>query len=202
MQAVLSVLGFLAAPLVQAVDSQAYNWKNLKIGGGGGISSSIRVSRMRERILVVLTGYRLNADDLWTPLLDWAIVVQSDYWGVAALATDPVEPNGLYMAVGLYINYWDPNPGHILISDNYGSSFTEVQLPFKIGGNMPGRGMGERLAIDPDNNILFFGVRSGNGLWKSSDKDKTWSKVSSLPNTGTPFLTHRIVRDTTVTRSV
>uniref|UniRef100_A0A0W0FZM1 Glycoside hydrolase family 74 protein n=1 Tax=Moniliophthora roreri TaxID=221103 RepID=A0A0W0FZM1_MONRR len=192
MQAVLSVLGFLAAPLVQAVDSQAYNWKNLKIGGGGGFVPNIIFNK----------GVALNADDLWTPLLDWAIVVQSDYWGVAALATDPVEPNGLYMAVGLYINYWDPNPGHILISDNYGSSFTEVQLPFKIGGNMPGRGMGERLAIDPDNNILFFGVRSGNGLWKSSDKDKTWSKVSSLPNTGTPFLTHRIVRDTTVTRSV
>ena len=26
------------------------------------------------------------------------------------------------------------------------------QLPFKLGGNMPGRGMGERLAIDPNKN--------------------------------------------------
>ncbi|EEB98290.1 hypothetical protein MPER_02229, partial [Moniliophthora perniciosa FA553] len=124
--------------------------------------------------------------DSWTPLLDWAIDVYSNYWGVDALATDPVEPNRLYMAVGLYTNHWDPNPGRILISDNYGGSFTQVQLPFKVGGNMPGRGMGERLAIDPNNNnILFFGARSGNGLWKSSDKGKTWSKVPSLTNTGT-----------------
>lgn len=51
---------------------------------------------------------------------------------------------------------------------------------------MPGRSMGERLTIDPNkNNILFFGARSGNGLWKSSDFGATWSKVSSFPNPGT-----------------
>lgn len=32
---------------------------------------------------------------------------------------------------------------------------------------MPGRGLGERLAVDPKlPNILYFGARSGNGLWK------------------------------------
>lgn len=35
---------------------------------------------------------------------------------------------------------------------------------------MPGRGTGERLAVDPKNSeIIFFGARSGNGLWKSTD---------------------------------
>lgn len=44
----------------------------------------------------------------------------------------------------------------------------------------------QRLAVDPNsNNILFFGARSGNGLWKSTDFGKTWAKVSSLPNAGT-----------------
>ncbi|WP_190276159.1 hypothetical protein [Paenibacillus sp. JDR-2] len=43
-------------------------------------------------------------------------------------------------------------------------------LPFKFGGNMPGRSMGERLTIDPNNNgILYFGARNGNGLWRSTD---------------------------------
>ena len=32
---------------------------------------------------------------------------------------------------------------------------------------MPGRGLGERLAIDPNRpSVLYFGARSGNGLWK------------------------------------
>ncbi|KAG8856494.1 hypothetical protein FRB91_000775 [Serendipita sp. 411] len=51
---------------------------------------------------------------------------------------------------------------------------------------MPGRGMGERLAIDPNkNSVLFLGARSGNGLWKSTNSGSTWSKVTSFPDAGT-----------------
>lgn len=68
---------------------------------------------------------------------------------------------------------------------------------------MPGRGMGEvcqarkyislnslgycpqRLVIDPNsNNILFFGARSGHGLWKSTNYGSSWTQVTSLPSTG------------------
>lgn len=34
------------------------------------------------------------------------------------------------------------------------------------------------------NSILFFGARSGNGLWKSTNFGASWSKVSSFTNTG------------------
>ena len=43
----------------------------------------------------------------------------------------------------MYTNSWDPNNGQILISTDQGNTFTSSPLPFKIGGNMPGRGMGE-----------------------------------------------------------
>lgn len=43
----------------------------------------------------------------------------------------------------MYTNSWDPNNGQILISTDQGSTFTPSVLPFKVGGNMPGRGMGE-----------------------------------------------------------
>lgn len=43
----------------------------------------------------------------------------------------------------------------------------------------------QRLAVDPhSNNILFFGARSGNGLWKSTNFGATWTKVT-FTNTGT-----------------
>lgn len=51
---------------------------------------------------------------------------------------------------------------------------------------MPGRGMGERLAIDPRNSeIIYFGARSGNGLWKSVDQGVTFQRVTSFTAVGT-----------------
>ena len=76
----------------------------------------------------------------------------------------------------------------MLRSTNGGQTFQQTTMPFKMGGNMSGRGMGERLAIDPnDDAIIYFGARSGNGLWKSTDYGVTWSKVSNFPDTG-PFV--------------
>ncbi|KAK0473162.1 hypothetical protein IW261DRAFT_1658654 [Armillaria novae-zelandiae] len=155
----LIVTATLFASPALAASSQTYNWKNVKIGGGGGFVPGIVFNPLLlEPILEA--SYKLNSDDTWTPLLDFADDARWNYWGVDALATDPVETNRLYLATGI--------------------------LPFKVGGNMPGRGMGERLVVDPNNNaILFFGARSGNGLYKSTNYGSTWSKVSSLPSTGT-----------------
>jgi len=50
---------------------------------------------------------------------------------------------------------------------------------------MPGRGTGERLAVDPVNSdIIYYGARSGHGLWKSTDGGVTFSNVTSFTNTG------------------
>lgn len=64
-------------------------------------------------------------------------------WGIDAIATDPVDTERLYLAVGMYTNEWDPNPGSILRSTDMGNTWQETVLPFKVGGNMPGRGVGE-----------------------------------------------------------
>jgi hypothetical protein len=54
-------------------------------------------------------------------------------------------------------------------------------MPFKMGGNNNGRGVGERLAVDPQlPSVLFFGSRTA-GLWKSSDSGVTWLHVDSFP---------------------
>ena len=70
-------------------------------------------------------------------------------------------------------------------SMDQGKTFQVIKVPFGMGGNENGRGVGERLAIDPnDNNILYFGSRH-DGLWVSKDTALTWNKVGNFPVPGT-----------------
>ncbi|RAH45293.1 putative endoglucanase [Aspergillus brunneoviolaceus CBS 621.78] len=191
-----SSLALLCAALLgkfaDAAASQAYTWKNVVTGGGGGFTPGIVFNPSAKGVAYARTdiggAYRLNSDDTWTPLMDWVGNDTWHDWGIDALATDPVDTDRLYVAVGMYTNEWDPNVGSILRSTDQGDTWTETKLPFKVGGNMPGRGMGERLAVDPNkNSILYFGARSGHGLWKSTDYGATWSNVTSFTWTGTYF---------------
>jgi len=182
----------LFAGSVNAYGTEQYTWKNVRIGGGGGFVPGIVFNPSVKGLAYARTdiggAYRLNSDDSWTPLTDFANNTNWHDWGIDALATDPVETNRLYLAVGMYTNEWDPNDGSILRSTDQGATWAETVLPFKVGGNMPGRGVGERLAVDPNkNSILYFGARSGHGLWKSTDYGVTWANIASFKWPGTYF---------------
>jgi hypothetical protein len=107
--------------------------------------------------------------------------------GVESLATDPVNPNNLYIMTGLIHQLFTTAEWHAPDFEQSGEHLSHsVTMPFKVGGNMPARNMGERLAIDPNvNSILFFAARSGNGLWESTNSGLTWSQVTSFPQPGT-----------------
>ncbi|KAL0942967.1 glycoside hydrolase family 74 protein [Colletotrichum truncatum] len=182
------LLAALAAP-IQA----AFTWKNARIGGGGGFVPSIVFHPKTKGVAYARTDigglYRLNADDSWTPVTDANNFADDSHWnrwGVDALALDPQDPNKVFIVLGMYTNSWDPNNGQVARSSDKGATWTFADLPFKVGGNMPNRGTGERLAVDPKNsNILYLGARSGNGLWKSTNGGASFSKVSSFTGVGT-----------------
>src|SRR5205823_3924970 len=117
----------------------------------------------------------------WIPLTDW---IDADHWsdmGVESIALDPSDPNRVYMAVGTYTTDWSPINGAILRSSDRGKTWQRTDLPFKNGGNEPGRSMGERLIVDPnDGNVIFFATRTA-GLWKSADRGATWKRIESFP---------------------
>jgi hypothetical protein len=178
----------LLAP--SGVHAQSYTWKSVAIGGGGfvpGIVFNPTQANLLYARTDMGTAYRWDAtNSKWIPLLDWLSPDDWNLTGVESIATDPIDPNRLYLAVGTYTNEWATTNGAILRSTDKGATFTRTNLPFKLGGNMPGRSMGERLAIDPNNDqILYFGARSGNGLWKSTDFGATWAKVTSFTDVGT-----------------
>jgi xyloglucan-specific exo-beta-1,4-glucanase len=167
-----------------------YSWTNAQIGGGGFVDGII-FNQSRARLMYARTdiggAYRWEQSSAtWIPLLDSVGFDNWGYNGVVSMATDAVDPSRVFAAVGMYTNSWDPNNGAVLRSFDQGATWAVTQLPFKLGGNMPGRGMGERLAVDPSNNdILYLGAPSGNGLWGSTDAGVSWSQVTGFPNPGT-----------------
>lgn len=178
-----------AAAPASAAAADPYNWKNVQIAGGGYVPGIIFNQTERNLIYArtdIGGAYRWNeSTQHWIPLLDWVGWDKWGYNGVHSLATDPVQTNRVYAAVGMYTNDWDPNNGAILRSTDKGDTWQVTELPFKLGGNMPGRGMGERLAVDPNrNSVVYFGAPEGNGLWRSTDYGATWSKVANFPNAG------------------
>ncbi|WP_327400140.1 cellulose binding domain-containing protein [Streptomyces sp. NBC_01288] len=169
--------------------ADTYTWHNARIDGGGFVPGVV-FNRSEKNLAYARTdiggAYRWQeSTKIWTPLLD---SVGWDAWGhtgVVSLASDSVDPDKVYAAVGTYTNSWDPTNGAVLRSRDRGGSWQETDLPFKLGGNMPGRGMGERLAVDPNkDSVLYLGAPSGKGLWRSTDSGVTWSQVTNFPNVG------------------
>lgn len=178
-----------AASAAPATDT-GYTWGNVQIGGGGFVPGIVYNQGEKDLVYArtdIGGAYRLDPTTRrWVPLLDHVGWDEWGHTGVLSLATDAVDPDRVYAAVGTYTNEWDPQNGAILRSQDRGETWERTMLPFKVGGNMPGRGMGERLAIDPnDNRVLYFGAENGHGLWRSTDSGVTWAEVTSFPNPGT-----------------
>ncbi|GAA4465407.1 RICIN domain-containing protein [Phytohabitans houttuyneae] len=160
-----------------------YVWNNAQVVGGGYVTGLVFNPR-EKGLLYARTdmggAYRWDAAERWIPLTDWAGEKDWNLLGIDSVATDPVDPNRLYLGAGTYTNEWAGN-GAILRSTDRGRTFQRTDLPFKLGANESGRGAGERLAIDPANpGTLLLGTRK-NGLWRSTDYGVTWSQVSSFP---------------------
>ncbi|MFD5240867.1 cellulose binding domain-containing protein [Streptomyces tendae] len=182
--------GALAAETPEAaIAADSYTWKNARIDGGGFVPGIV-FNRTEKDLAYARTdiggAYRWQEEShTWTPLLDHVGWEDWGHTGVVSVASDPVEPDRVYAAVGTYTNDWDPTNGAVLRSADRGAGWEKTDLPFKLGGNMPGRGMGERLAVDPhDNDVLYLGAPSGHGLWRSTDAGVTWTEVTAFPNPG------------------
>ncbi|GAB7191149.1 xyloglucanase [Kineococcus sp. NUM-3379] len=188
--ALAAAVPVLAAPTTSAAGAGArYTWRNVAIVAGGFVPGIV-FSHARPGLAYARTdiggAYRRDRrGGDWVPLLDWVGWDRWGWTGVLSIAADPVDADRVYAAVGTYTNDWDPTHGAILRSTDRGKNWKPFHLPFKLGGNMPGRGMGERLAVDPNRNrTVWFGAPSGRGLWRSTDSGKTFEQVGAFPNPG------------------
>jgi xyloglucan-specific exo-beta-1,4-glucanase len=169
--------------------SGPYNWGNVTIGGGGFVTGIVTCPTQKNLLYIrtdVGGAYRwIEESQTWKPITDFVGPDETSLLGIQSIAIDPGNPCKVYIAAGT--EYFNGGYSCILISEDYGDSFTRVDVTsmFKFHGNCMGRQNGERLAVDPNNgNILFCGTRS-DGLWKSIDSGRDWARISSFPVRGT-----------------
>lgn len=166
----------------QDLPTAPYHWQNAKVGGGG-FAPGIVFSPVERGLVYLRTdmggAYRWDAAAArWVPLQDG--MAEGSYMGVESIAPDPVDPDIVYLAAGMSAR----SPAAILRSADRGRHWAVVPVPFRMGGNEDGRGLGERLAIDPNRTTtLFFGSRH-DGLWRSEDSGAHWAKVAGFPAGG------------------
>jgi photosystem II stability/assembly factor-like uncharacterized protein len=170
-----------AAPKAFAPASP-YVWHNVVVGGGGfapGIVFSTAECGLAYLRTDMGGAYRWDAAaGRWIPLEDGLGV--ASYMGVESVAPDPRNADVVYLAAGVGAGA----PAAIMRSADRGAHWRVTPVPFAMGGNEDGRGLGERLAVDPHRPAtLFFGSRH-DGLWRSDDAAAHWRKVAGFPLAG------------------
>lgn len=173
---------------LNAAQPEAYNWQNVRIGGGGFVTG-IAIHPTEPDLVYIRTdvGGALRWDPVnqkWIPLLNAVPREKYNLYGVDSIALDPSDPNVVYVAAGKF-NYVGA-PADILKSTDRGATWTPTGFTPRHYGNGSGRDLGERLAVDPnDGQIIYMGTRY-DGLWKSTSgaSSGSWQQVTSFPTMG------------------
>lgn len=183
-----------------------YEWKPIKIGGGGWVTGLV-VHPGKADLVYARTDvggvYSWNPEtSSWKQLLvDKALPVsflnqsegnpgvkRASLYHVESIAIAPSAPEILFVASGTSTNV----PGVLLRSTDYGESFVLTNLRVAIAGNEEYR-TSERIAVHPtDASIVLYGSRA-NGLWRSSDGGINWVQVSTeqIPD-AEPINNHKV----------
>jgi hypothetical protein len=174
----------LSLPAGAGAGEPGYSWSTVPWGGGGYVDGFVYHPKVKNLLYArtdVGGAYRYDfAAKRWIPLQDMQGHDDGDLNGILSLAVDPNDPGKLYLACGLYLGQW-AHDAAVLRSDDQGKTWKKTDLTIKLGGNADGRGEGERLQVDPNaGDILYLGSNQ-DGLWKSADGAKTFTRAGGFP---------------------
>lgn len=154
-----------------------YSYKSLSVPGGGFVTGFL-FHPVQKDILYARTDiggiYRFNfKDNLWSPLVNKFNEYERHLAQPLSLAADNDRGNVLYAMCGSS-RLGFGGKSALLVSYDYGETFTEKAVPFCCNGNAPARSAAERLFYRKGK--LFFGSQ-GEGLWCSEDEGDSWEKL-------------------------
>lgn len=177
-----SPTGLSSAP--GPVRDERYLWRPVAIGGGGYITG-LAVDASGQRLLArsdVHGAYVWSRPlDRWVQLATSASMPEElassrgAVHGAYEIAVAPGDPERLYLAIS----------GQVFRSDNGGARFESVTkatpFPLSWDANSAFRFNGPFMAVSPkDSDRLFLGT-PGDGLWRTGDGGRTWTKVTEVP---------------------
>lgn len=165
-----------------------FTFGQVAMGGGGFVSGVFSTSE--EGLFYARTdvggAYRYNSKaEKWESMSYDISEDDRGLLGIDGLAFGESDPNRVYLLAGT--EYFSGGKTCLLISDDYGKTFTRTELTdmIKAHGNGMGRGNGERIAVDPKNSdIIYIGGRTG-GMIKSTDGGKTFTSLDMGTKTTT-----------------
>lgn len=161
-----------------------YTYNNAPIPGGGFVTGFC-FHPLEKDVLYARTDiggvYRYDFQKKeWHSLMNHVKAIEAWESFPLSIALDPAHPDWLYIAAGDWRN------NYLCSSKDRGAHFDYYKLPTGVHGNAPGRGTGERLAVDPCNpSILYYGSQA-DGLLVSEDYGENWRKLSVKPEEGNP----------------
>jgi hypothetical protein len=167
-----------------------YQWKPIKIGGGGWVTGLI-VHPDQPDLVYARTDvggvYRWNpAKSSWRHLIvanslpkSFMEMIQgqpgikrSSLYHVETIGIAPSDPRILFVGAGTSTD----SPGVLLRSRDHGVTFEITGLTVPMAGNAEYR-TSERIAVhSTDASIVLYGSRT-RGLWRSEDGGINWSQV-------------------------
>jgi uncharacterized protein YjdB len=178
--------------------AQTYNWKPVRIGGGGNVTSIKAHPKVPNLYFIttdVGTPYRWNhAAQKWEDLM-WYGKIPTTYWNWEAaaksgdLAFDPSDATGNI----LYATHQTgkgtvpgggTSPGTVMKSVDRGATWTDCELRITFLPNSD-QTFSDRLAVDPNNSNVVYVTSRANGTYKSTAAGAvgSWTKVNTtLPD--------------------
>ena len=180
--------GTLAAESKPAANGSG--WKIVPLGGGGyvpGLTIDATGKKVYCRTDVGGALRWLEDKGEWVSVTDKIVPNGTPgapgLMGVGAITLDPSNSNRLYIAVGSYAY---SNPRGVYLSEDHGLTWKQIQSGGVVEANGPYRGLGNRLAVDPnDPNTVWFATVDA-GLLKGSRSEATW-RWDAVPAEAVPL---------------
>ena len=183
----------------EPVDS-LYDWQPVRLGAGGFVTgfvthpldSSIRYCRTD-----VGNAYRWDGGE-WRPMvvraagkgMPAAVAATPASCGVDSIAVDPSHKNVVFLTMkagrpAMLESRPSPTGGNVFKSTDGGITFTAGNLSLAMEPNGPWRTEGERLKVDANNGEVIFYGSLKDGLWRSRDGGRDWTRVQGDGAPGT-----------------